>query len=187
MRSENSGSSPTTSGPNSCSIIAATTGGDPRAAPIPVNPLSVSTRIRVASLFTFVPRSVRCCLCGGTGSDIGMARTRTIFIVALASRCAREACGIVFGVVHIYGRLSLGRSCHARPDLVRHLIVPLHCRPRFHGLEPTHEIGKSGFVDPAVLVPLGPRIRRDVGDGIFVAGDPRVIAQPVVQNAVETH
>jgi hypothetical protein len=36
-----------------------TIGGVPRAAPMPVSPLSVSTRMSVASLLTFVPRSVR--------------------------------------------------------------------------------------------------------------------------------
>jgi hypothetical protein len=60
--------------------MAATIGGVPRAAPMPVSPLSVSTRINVASLLTFVPRSVRWRLSTGTGADIGMAVTRTIFM-----------------------------------------------------------------------------------------------------------
>src|SRR6516162_5372669 len=59
MRSENIGSSPTHSAASSCSTMAATIGGVPRAAPMPVSPTSVSTRISVASLLTLVPRSVR--------------------------------------------------------------------------------------------------------------------------------
>src|SRR5277367_5829297 len=43
MRSENSGSAPTHSAASSCSTMAATIGGVPRAAPMPVSPLSVST------------------------------------------------------------------------------------------------------------------------------------------------
>src|SRR5277367_4874205 len=43
MRSENIGSSPTHSAASSCSTMAATIGGVPRAAPMPVSPLSVST------------------------------------------------------------------------------------------------------------------------------------------------
>src|SRR5688572_27312542 len=79
MRSEKSGSSPMHSGASSCSTMAATTGGEPSAAPMPARPLSVSTRMSVASLLTFVPRSVRCWRSRGTGSDIGIARTRVIF------------------------------------------------------------------------------------------------------------
>ena len=59
MRSENIGSSPIHSGASSCSTMAATIGGVPSAAPMPVIPLSVSTRMRVASLLILVPRSVR--------------------------------------------------------------------------------------------------------------------------------
>src|SRR5580692_10274957 len=44
---------------SSCSMMAATIGGVPRAAPMPVRLLSVATRISVASLLTLVPRSVR--------------------------------------------------------------------------------------------------------------------------------
>src|ERR1700739_3462320 len=80
MRSENMGSSPTHSGASSCSTMAATMGGVPSAAPMPVSPLSVSTGISVASLFTLVPRSVRWRFSGGTGADIGMADTLTIFM-----------------------------------------------------------------------------------------------------------
>src|SRR5262245_9398680 len=82
MRSENIGSSPTTSGASSCWTIAATIGGEPSAAPIPVRPASVSTRIKVASLLTLVPRSVRWRLSGGTGADMGMAVTLVIFMSA---------------------------------------------------------------------------------------------------------
>jgi hypothetical protein len=49
----------THSAASSCSTMAATIGGVPRAAPMPVRPLSVSTRMSVASLLTLVPRSVR--------------------------------------------------------------------------------------------------------------------------------
>src|SRR5262249_5787072 len=51
-------------------------------APIPVRPASVSTRIKVASLLTLVPRSVRWRLSGGTGADMGMAVTLGIFMGA---------------------------------------------------------------------------------------------------------
>jgi hypothetical protein len=54
--------------------------GVPRAAPMPVSPLSVSARISVASLLTFVPRSVRWRFSSGTGADIGTAGTLTILI-----------------------------------------------------------------------------------------------------------
>ena len=60
--------------------MAATTGGVPSAAPMPVSPLSVSTRISVASLFTLVPRSVRWRFSLGTGADMGIAETLTIFM-----------------------------------------------------------------------------------------------------------
>jgi hypothetical protein len=66
-------------------------GGAPSAAPRPVSPLSVSTRISVASLLTFVPRSLRWRLSSGTGADIGMAVTLTIFIGTFfpaVGRCA---------------------------------------------------------------------------------------------------
>src|SRR5271169_5781779 len=84
MRSENIGSSSTHSAASSCSTMAATIGGVPRAAPMPVRPLSVSTRISVASLLTLVPRSVRWRFSSGTGADIGIADTLTIFMVVLS-------------------------------------------------------------------------------------------------------
>src|SRR5579872_276261 len=62
--------------------MAATIGGVPSAAPMPVIPLSVSTRINVASLFTLVPRSVRWRFAIGTGADIGMADTFVIFMAS---------------------------------------------------------------------------------------------------------
>ena len=54
-----------------------------------MRPLSVSTRIKVASLLTFVPRSVRWRFPSGTGADIGIADTFTIFMgrSSLAGRC----------------------------------------------------------------------------------------------------
>src|ERR1700730_11207796 len=55
-RSENRGSSSTHSAASSCSMMAATIGGVPRAAPMPVRPLSVATRISVASLLTLVSK-----------------------------------------------------------------------------------------------------------------------------------
>src|SRR5262249_12974447 len=60
--------------------MAATIGGVPRAAPMPVSPLSVSTRMSGASLLTLVPRAVRGRFSGGTGADIGMADTVTLFM-----------------------------------------------------------------------------------------------------------
>lgn len=51
IRSENTGSSSMHSAASSCSTMAATIGGVPRAAPMPVSPVSVSTRMSVASLF----------------------------------------------------------------------------------------------------------------------------------------
>src|SRR5215471_6929604 len=60
--------------------IAPTIGGVARAAPTPMSPLSVSTRIKVASLLTLVPRSVRWRFSSGTGADIGIADTLTIFM-----------------------------------------------------------------------------------------------------------
>src|SRR6266446_4809579 len=80
MRSENMGFSSTHSAASSCWTMAATIGGVPRAAPMPVSPLSVSTRISVASLLTLVPRSVRWRFSSGTGADIGIADTLTIFM-----------------------------------------------------------------------------------------------------------
>src|SRR6185503_3645205 len=97
MRSENIGSSPTTSGASSCATMAATIGGLPSAAPMPVSPSSVSTRMRVASLLTFVPRSVRCRFSFGTGADMGTAETLVIFMaVSLPrSRCARGSADLL--------------------------------------------------------------------------------------------
>src|SRR5262245_12651405 len=59
--------------------MAATMGGDPSAAPMPVRPLSVYTRISVESLFSLVPRSVRWRFSFGTGADMGVADTLVIF------------------------------------------------------------------------------------------------------------
>src|SRR5262245_31867621 len=77
--------------------MAVTTGGDPSAAPMPVRPASVSTRMRVASLFTFVPRSVRWRFSAGTGADIGMADTLVIFIRMLSLDSFELASGDHFG------------------------------------------------------------------------------------------
>ena len=50
---------------------------------MPVSPLSVSTRMSVASLLTLVPRSVRWRFSFGTGADMGMADTLVIFMGSL--------------------------------------------------------------------------------------------------------
>ena len=60
----------------------------PSDAPMPTRPPSASTRINTASDFTLVPISVRWRRSGGTGSDMGMARTAEIFIAQLP--CSRR-------------------------------------------------------------------------------------------------
>ncbi len=107
-RSENIGSSPNSTGSRSCSTTPHRTGGLPRDAPMPVNPSSVSTRTSTASFFTFVPRSVRCCRSGGTGSDMGMARTAVIFI-------GRDSLAVILRLCESHYRIL------ARFTAVRHL------------------------------------------------------------------
>ena len=94
MSSENIGSSPMHSGASSCATMAATMGGVPRAAPMPVRPVSVSTWMRVASVLTLVPRSVRWRLSSGTAADMGMAVTLVIFMDFSPGRRA-VSCGRV--------------------------------------------------------------------------------------------
>src|SRR5690242_14275969 len=131
IRSENIGSSPRHSGASSCATVAATMGSAPSAAPMPVRPVSVSTRISVASLFTFGPRSVRWRFAPGTGADIAMAVTLTIFIgTFLPSR--RPLRGTVGGIPPT-GKAPRHRPRPQHGDARRHL-VPRHHPQRFNRL-----------------------------------------------------
>src|SRR5262249_55002321 len=101
------------------------------------------------SLLTLVPRSVRCRLSSGTGADIGIADTLTIFITLFPRQSPFNTGALLTAQQAEYRRRELTRPAWA---MARRRIAGLRCRPSCERpAVPAHWLRASGPAHPGHL------------------------------------